>query len=108
MPTEREDPWVRAKSGAPGPCHYGCGMQATLTEPGKPWKAHKVCAQREEMGTYAGYSWDGEDHKPTPDRPYGCGGDSAPIVSGRRCAGAGTILACQLCPHSPTYWGGQP
>lgn len=96
-------PWERAKTGKPERCHYGCGKLATLTEPGKPWKAHKVCAEGDAVGEAIG-SWDGIEHKVIEDGPLGCGDAGAPIVRGRRCGGAGDVLTCQLCPESPSYW----
>lgn len=100
---EFESPWVKARAGKPEKCHYGCGKFATLTEPGTPWKAHKVCAEGGGGGVPLG-SWDGVEHKVTEDAPYGCGDVSSPTVQGRQCASAGTALTCQLCRNSPAYW----
>jgi hypothetical protein len=93
--------------GKPERCHYGCGMFATMTEPGKPWKAHKVCAEGDAGGEPLG-AWDGEEHKVVSDGPIGCGGDDSPQVRGMQCAGAGSVLACVLCPQSPNYWRRAP
>lgn len=76
-----------------------------MTEPGKPWKAHKVCAEGDvggagskPLGTFV------EDHEHAEDGPYGCGTSADPVVMGRVCGAAGEVLACQLCPRSPSYW----
>jgi hypothetical protein len=99
-----ESPWVKAKTGKPERCHYGCGKFATLTEPGKPWKAHKVCAEGTPSQGPLG-SWDGEDRKVVDDPgPIGCGPKDGPRFRGRACAGLGTLSMCMLCPRSPTYW----
>lgn len=99
--------WAKAVIGKPAACHYRCGMLATMTEPGTPWKAHKVCAERQETGvdqTSEVTPWDGDEagSKAEP-RALGCG-DVTSKKSGRVCAGTGTQLSCRLCPHSPTYW----
>lgn len=101
---EYVDPWTKATAGKPGPCHYGCGWPASMTEPGTAWKAHKACAMGWRDDPVPTITWDGEDHKITPDGPLGCGGDQDPIVSSRRCGSNGGALTCQLCPNSPTYW----
>lgn len=99
--------WTKAVSGTPAACHYRCGMLAPMTEPGKPWKAHKVCAEQHETGidqTSTVTPWNGDDsHPKVDDVALGCG-DVTTKTSGRVCTGAGTQLSCQLCPHSPTYW----
>lgn len=99
--------WTKAKSGAPSACHYRCGALAPLTEPGTPWKAHKVCADKRETGedqTSRVVPWDGDDsHPKVDDVALGCG-DVSTKASGRVCAGTGTQLSCRLCPRSPNYW----
>jgi hypothetical protein len=99
--------WSKAKTGKAEACHYRCGFPAPLTEPGRPWKAHKVCADKHETGedqTSRVVPWDGnDDRKPVEDRALGCGVPTAdPSV--KVCAGTGTQLSCQLCPASPNYW----
>lgn len=42
--------------------------------------------------------------RPPGDHVIGCGQPPEGVVNGRVCAGVGTELSCQLCPHSPTYW----
>lgn len=100
-----ESPWTKAKEGKPEACHYRCGQPATLTEPGRPWKAHKVCAEGQAGGRPLG-SWDETEVGPgkLEPRALGCGASSPGQTSGRACGGKGTELACQLCPDSPTYW----
>lgn len=99
--------WSKAVSEKPAACHYRCGMLALLTEPGKPWKAHKVCADKHQTGidqTSTVTPWDGNDsHPKIDDVALGCG-DVTIKPSGRVCAGTGTQLSCRLCPDSPNYW----
>jgi hypothetical protein len=97
--------WSEAVSGKPGPCHYGCGKLADLTEPGRPWKAHKVCADGDvgaagsvPLGTWV------ENDAHAEGGTYGCGTSVDAVLRGRVCAGNGGQLTCQLCPQSPTYW----
>lgn len=107
-----DDPWARTLSGpwtqrterAQGPCHY-CGQPAAMTEPGRSWKAHKVCAQDNRSAGPLG-DWDGEEHKPATGGSFGCGDPSA--TDAISCGGLGTKLSCRLCPSSPTYWRKQP
>lgn len=105
-----EDPWEQATQGpwtarmekSQRPCHY-CGRPAAMTEPDKPWKAHKACALDAPSTGPLG-NWDGDDHRAVADGSPGCG---EPLAShARSCAGTGAKLSCQLCPSSPTYWGG--
>lgn len=106
-----ESPWTKAQQIKAQPCHYGCGKAATLREPGRPWAAHKVCAEEGLEAAAAGKplgNWDGEEHKLTEDRPLGCGPYPAGAISGRFCAMLGTQPACQLCPASPSYFDPLP
>jgi hypothetical protein len=102
-----DDPWVKARTGKPELCVYGCGKYATLAEPGTGRKAHKVCAEG-DVGARASNSlgaWDGEDHKLAADVPLGCGSEGDEMIRGRVCGRNGGQLSCKLCPHSPTYEG---
>lgn len=95
-------PWTRAMERSQEPCHYGCGKPAAMREPGRPWKAHKVCAEDTQSTGPLG-SWNGEEHKVAADGPIGCG--TAPAgATGRWCAGHGDRPSCVLCPRSPSYW----
>lgn len=104
MAEQYVSPWVKAVSGKPGPCHYGCGQPAAMTEPGKPWKAHKVCAEGNPstgpLGNYDG----GDRESKLEAKPLGCGEPAKGQTSGRVCAGLGTTPSCQLCPSAPNYW----
>lgn len=100
-----EDPWAGVPVGAPGPCHYGCGKQATMSEPGKPWKAHKVCSGALTNTDAPVIGWDGEDRESKAEpKPLGCGTPTEGQTSGRVCAGTGATPSCRLCPRSPNYW----
>jgi hypothetical protein len=114
-----EDPWVDTLKGpwresmlkAARPCHYGCGHLAPMTEPGRTWKAHKVCAQIAagiEQAVIVPLSEDPEgDRKPLPaDGVMGCGTPAPGQTDGMACGGIGGKPSCQLCPSSPTFWRG--
>lgn len=97
--------WTKAARGKPGACHYGCGKPAGLSEPGKPWKAHKVCAEGDvgaarsvPLGTWV------ENHDQPGESRHGCGVPGDPVLRGRVCGSVGGLLTCQLCPRSPSYW----
>lgn len=105
------DPWTRALPYGPwkpaydtqaGPCHY-CRKPAAMNEPGKPWKAHKVCALG-NPSTGALNEWDGQENHSAGPGKLGCGTPVAGQEAHRWCAGTGTALSCVLCPRSPTYW----
>jgi hypothetical protein len=108
-PAVADDPWISTLNGPwsdrierqQGPCRY-CGKPAAMNEPGKPWKAHKVCALGQEPGEPLG-RWVEQTGK-AEARAIGCGTPAPGQISGRACAGEGTELSCQLCPDSPTYW----
>lgn len=94
-------PWGEAKERSQRPCHY-CGKPAAMTEPGKPWKAHKVCAEDDDSEPLG--AWDETEASHAEPRAIGCGVSADGQVSGRACGGKGTELSCGLCPKSPTYW----
>jgi hypothetical protein len=112
MARSYDDPWTETLRGkwqegmerGQQLCHYGCGRPAVMTEPGRPWKAHKVCAQG-NPSTGPLDEWDGEEHKLATGGSFGCG-DPSP-TDAISCGRLGTKLSCQLCPNSPTYWKGQ-
>lgn len=86
-------------------CHYGCGFPATMSEPGKPWKAHKVCADRAAgvpEPQVTPIDVDESSGARSEPRPIGCA--QRPDPGGSWCAGTGSRLSCQICPRSPTYW----
>jgi len=97
-------PWTEAKERSQQPCRY-CSRPASMTEPGRPWKAHKACAERQMGGQPLG-SWDETEVGPgkLEPRALGCGTPEPGRRSGRVCAGKGTEPSCRLCPLSPDYW----
>lgn len=102
--------WTKARrSSRPGPCLYRCGKTAWLIPPGGNQVAHKVCADAAagiESREVAPGGGEYEASKAEP-RALGCGTPAPGQTSGRVCAGTGAELSCQLCPSSPTYWGGE-
>jgi len=96
-------PWREAFELAAEPCNYGCGKLATMPEPGKPGKAHKVCAEGTAGDLTPVTGWDEDRESKAVPRAVGCG-TSTEQTSGRVCAGTGASPSCKLCPNSPTYW----
>jgi hypothetical protein len=98
--TTLKGPWTSKTERGQEPCHY-CRRPAAMREPGRPWKAHKVCAMNTPSAGPLG-EWDGEEHKPATGGSFGCGTPSA--SNAISCGQTGAKASCQLCPRSPTYW----